>query len=889
MKINEIIDKINKVSLDFMLIDGCDENKIDKILESLGELKIQDPQYLDYNRIIEIGANYISSDSAEPEKIDSALSCIISSAQQYLHNLSNNVDVSEYIEIFEEQLKVIFALAEKFHPDKNLDSLQNKVFPEFISNTASLADEIEYDVLELEKDSNNFDIINKIFRAFHTLKGEANLLSLSNFSSLTHHAEELLDQIRSYSFELDGEVCSVLLSLVDTLKQFTAMALNDMDAAMEMRFDSEIQALKSIIDKNLAKKDKYEIKIPEIDFSLGVDLFADFIAESNEHLSTVEDNILVLEKNPKEQEIINQLFRSFHTIKGVSSFLNLEDICKLSHTSETMLDLLRNGKLTFSNNMADAILASVDFLRNLLILLNEQLDNEGALKNDYIDITPVLIKLQTIIDTVAKESGNKSGVVSIDEVDAIPDELFQTLEIQEQNEPAKTSEETLSDIPPIDLKKDEINIPAEESKQVDKAIKTQTEESKQVDSELGIQKELKQGSIKINVEKLDQLMDLVGELVISEAQVSESTIIKNCEDSLLKKDMAELDRITRLLQEVSMQMRLVPVRSTFQKMARIVRDLSRKMDKAVEIVLSGEDTEIDKNMIELVSDPLVHMVRNCIDHGIENKEERIENGKNPVGKIELSAFHKAGNVVIEIKDDGGGLNKDRILEKAIEKGLVKEGENISEGRIYNLIFEPGFSTAQKVTDVSGRGVGMDVVRRNIEQLRGKIDVKSEQGVGTTFSFYLPITLAIIDGIILRVANERYILPINNILEFISPNKGNLTHLANGAEVYKFHDVIYPVIRMREIFKIDDDGDGGEKNFNTQVLCILESEYGHVGILVDELLGEQQVVIKSLGEKLRDIKGVSGGAILGDGKIGLILDVNGIVQLGGLSNILTSTT
>jgi two-component system chemotaxis sensor kinase CheA len=309
-------------------------------------------------------------------------------------------------------------------------------------------------------------------------------------------------------------------------------------------------------------------------------------------------------------------------------------------------------------------------------------------------------------------------------------------------------------------------------------------------------------------------------------------------------------------------------------MVRLVRDLSKKLGKEVSIALAGEDTEIDKNMVELVGDPLMHMVRNSLDHGIEPKEVRLKAGKPAAGKIQLSAYHKGGYVVIEIKDDGGGLKKERILQKAVERGIVKPGEELSDKRIFNLIFEAGFSTAEKVTDVSGRGVGMDVVKKNIEKLRGKVEIESEEGKGSTFYIYLPITLAIIEGIVVRVGVEKYILPINAVVEFVKGAHKDLSLVYDKGEMYKFYDKLYPLIRLSQQFAIRD----ACADIEQTTVCLIETDAGRACLVVDELFGQQQVVIKSLGEALKKVQGVSGAAILGDGRVGLIIDVDGLVAL-----------
>jgi len=598
-------------------------------------------------------------------------------------------------------------------------------------------------------------------------------------------------------------------------------------------------------------EEKFSPQVPVLDLSEGTEILTDFTAEAFDHLTAAEDAIMALENNPDDKASVDSIFRAFHTIKGVAGFLDLKDIKTLAHQAETVLDMVRKDVLTFEGGVTDIAFASIDGLRKLLILLNEQMSNNGTLQSAYYEVTPLIEQLQEIMSGKSVQTPSvkkKVGEILVDQGDVTSEELTAALNIQKTSGSDKKVGEILQDM---------------------KAVST-----KDVDKALNVQKGTAEGSIKIRIDKLDSLIELVGELVISETQVVQNPKIRTINDHRIGKDMAELDRITRQLQEIAMGMRLVPVKPTFQKMLRIIRDLSKKIGKDVDVKLIGEETEIDKNMVELISDPLVHMVRNAIDHGIEKKSVREAKGKISKGQVALSAFHKGGNVVVEIRDDGAGLNKETILKKAVKNGIIKEGEFLEDHRIYNLVFEPGFSTAEKVTDVSGRGVGMDVVKRNIEQLRGKVDISSEQDKGSIFSIQLPITLAIIEGIILMVNMERYILPINSIIEFVQPSNESLTNVAGKGEIYSVHGKTYSLLRLHEHFGVESK----LENFEDMTICLVESDYGQACLVVDELLGQQQVVIKNLGEKLKDAKGISGGAILGDGRVGLILDVNGIVEL-----------
>lgn len=380
-------------------------------------------------------------------------------------------------------------------------------------------------------------------------------------------------------------------------------------------------------------------------------------------------------------------------------------------------------------------------------------------------------------------------------------------------------------------------------------------------------------SLRVDAGKLDYMMDMVGELVIAQSLIAHNPEIGALENGTLQRNLQQLSRITAEVQRVAMSMRMTPVTQLFGRMTRLVRDLSRKNGKQVHLELSGEETELDKTIIELLADPLMHMVRNSLDHGLESPEDRIASGKPATGKLKLAASHQAGNILIEIADDGRGLNTEKILKKARERGLVAEGQNLSDNEIFFLIFEPGFSTADVVTDVSGRGVGMDVVRRQIMALRGTIDIQSAKGRGTTFLLRLPLTLAIIDGLIVGVGEERYIMPINSVREMLRPAPETIFTVEGRAEMAMVRGELLPIVRLDRRFAIP----GARQNPSEALFVVAEAQGRRFCMLVDELLGKQEVVIKSLGDTFRQVAGISGGAILGDGRVGLILDVNGVLR------------
>jgi len=378
--------------------------------------------------------------------------------------------------------------------------------------------------------------------------------------------------------------------------------------------------------------------------------------------------------------------------------------------------------------------------------------------------------------------------------------------------------------------------------------------------------------VRVDTAKLDHLVNMVGELLVAQALVTQNPAV--AEHAGLNRDVTQLAKITREVQEVAMSMRMVTLQQTFQKMGRLARDIAQKAGKQVDFTISGEDTELDKNVIEEVGDPLMHMVRNAVDHGIEPPEVRVAAGKPPRGRVHLHACHQGGNIVIEISDDGQGLDPERLIRKGIEKGLVSPDEQLTDQQAFALIMQPGFSTAEKVTDISGRGVGMDVVRRNVEKLRGKVEISSRKGEGSTFTIRLPLTLAIIDGMLVGVGRERFIIPTISVDQALRPQKEQIFTVRNRSEVLQIRGELCPLIRLDALFNIRPERPPA---WETMVVLV-HVDGRRVGIVVDELIRQQQIVIKTLGEQFKTVRGVSGAAILGDGRIGLILEASGLLAL-----------
>ncbi len=544
----------------------------------------------------------------------------------------------------------------------------------------------------------------------------------------------------------------------------------------------------------------------------------EFVAEANSHLENAEQEILKLEEDPGNLDAIGALFRAFHTIKGVAGFLNLNQIQSLAHAAENLLDLGREGKVRITGAVSDLVLQSGDLMKKLVASLDE-----AARTNQPLQPMKGVKELAARLNEIA---GQITSGKYVEDATAAPVAAAATDSTAGASETATT--------------------------------KTASSDN----------------SVKVATDRLDSLINMVGELVIANSMVAQDVGGHLSQNQRLSRHISHMGKIVRDLQDLSMSLRMVPVNAVFRKMTRLVRDVARKAGKEVELVINGAETELDRNVVEALGDPLVHMVRNSVDHGIEPAEQRVAAGKNRVGKIQLNAYHKSGNINIEIIDDGRGLNKEKILEKAIKNGLVQEGDALSDQEIYKLIFAAGLSTAEKVTDISGRGVGMDVVKRNIDALRGRIDITSEKGKGSVFTIRLPLTLAVIDGLVVKVGQNKYILPITSIEQSIRPTSDNLSTVQGRAEILNVRGSLLPLVRLHRLFNVQPRTDDP-----TQALVVIVQDNDRrVCLLVDELLGQEQVVIKSLGEDMGLVRGISGCAVLGDGNVSLILDVPGIVEL-----------
>ncbi len=597
--------------------------------------------------------------------------------------------------------------------------------------------------------------------------------------------------------------------------------------------------------------EKEEIKPSEEDLSQeDLEILTGFVMESLENLETVEVSLIDLEQDPQDLDSINAIFRSFHTIKGVSGFLYLTRINKLAHHAESLLDKVRNNEIAIDETVIDIILESVDLLKQLIEGVQNGLENRVSL-DIGLDISSLLNRLDELDSLADKIGGKPVGEILIQDGAVTPDDLEKGLEKQ-KSDPDKKIGQILVEEKIV------------ESKSVVSALRDQKRFSpKHIDLQ-----------VKVDTKKLDNLVDLTGELVIAQSMLKQNQIILSSKDQRLAHNLGQLNQTTSSLQTIAMSMRMVPIKSTFQKMVRLVRDLAKNSGKEVQLKMFGEDTEIDRNVVDELYEPLVHMIRNSVDHGVEPPDEREAAGKNRTGEIHLQAYHKGGKIIVEIKDDGRGLDKDKLLEKARANNLITDESELTDSEIYNLIFQPGFSTAKQVTDISGRGVGMDVVKKGIEKLRGRVEINTRLGQGSTFVISLPLTLAIIEGMLVRVGEERYIIPALSILESFRPNKDQYSTVEGKGEMILTRGRLVPLVRLDRIFDVK----GNSANPWDGLTVVVEHEDHRMCLLLDELLGKEEVVIKSLGGSLTNVKGIAGGVIMGDGKVGLILDMAGIWEI-----------
>jgi len=750
----------------------------------------------------------------------------------------------------------------------DLSSDQIEIIVDFVQESQDMIEQLEPTIIELGQDADP-DTINAVFRLFHSMKGSAGFLEFNHITNVAHSAENLLDMVRSGNLELKPEHVNLLCEACDFSKEaLEHVSGTYSDEAMAEQAAEMVEKLKNIMNqdtpdaseseteedsetKGSAETPAQEQHTPEEeDFTLDItdEMVERYIQEAEELLESAEEGLLEWEKDPSNTETLGMIFRNIHSFKGNSGFFGYVNLEKLSHNIENILDIIKNGGHFGTDNPYEVLLNAVDALKDSV----SSLASHGG-KDHVEDLEHHINALQELPAPRLGELLVKQGIVNEEDVESV-------LSIQKKPigeylvEMGKASREDIEKT--VQKQKPEIK----KAPQPERKTKT-TPPSKRQD-------------IRVDLTKLDSLINLIGEMVIAENMLIHNPDLDGMELENFSKAAQQMTKLVRELQEMAMVIRMIPVSGLFRRMIRLVHDLSAKAGKKVELKLFGEGTEVDKTVIETITDPLVHLLRNSMDHGLEPPEERLAAGKSETGTIKLSACHEEGEVWITIEDDGRGLNREKILAKAIQNGLIEgDGSDLPDKYVYNLIFQPGFSTAEKITDVSGRGVGMDVVKQNLEKIKGKIDVSSVPGQGSIMKLRIPLTLAIIDGMLVRVGDVHCIVPILAIKEAFRPEADGVTITPDNQELVRVREAFLPVVKLHELLEVEPDS----HELIEGILIVLEHQDRYVCLQVDEIMGQQQTVIKGLSEYIGNVHGCSGCTILGNGDICLILDVGSLVE------------
>jgi len=800
----------------------------------------------------------------------------------------------------------------------------------FIEESSEMIEQLEPTIIELgqiPQDAPNWlDTINSIFRLFHSMKGSAGFLEFQHISSAAHSAESLLDLVRSRKITLQPEHVDLLCQACDFAKdalgyvgeQFSdagmAEAATDLSARLKDASQRALQGggagpppaqadpVRSQAEQPPAPaRSESPAPVPvalsaapppaasapapadAMDMLITPEMLEAYVKEGEELLDKAEQGFLSWNEISSSPEIVSGLFRNIHSFKGNSGFFGFRDLERLAHAMETALDLFRGGEALLGEHPENIFLELIDVLKATVAVIAS--GGGGAVPG----LEDHLARLQGVTHQPLGEILVKKGIVT-------PKVVEQALRVQgnaraqgEQQRPigevlvamGQATEPQVREaltqqgiaMPPAAAKA----APPSPATPAKKAVAPPTPgaPSPQMPEGGDRKKLVQRQDIRVDLDKLDSLINLIGEMVIAENMLIHNPDLEGMELENFNKAAQQMSKLVRELQEMAMMIRMIPVSGLFKRMIRLVHDLSAKSGKKVDLLLDGEQTELDKTVIETITDPLVHLLRNSMDHGLEPPEERLGVGKPEVGRLTLSARHEEGEVWITIEDDGRGLNREKILAKAVAKGLVSgDGSDLPDEVIYNLIFQPGFSTADKVTDISGRGVGMDVVKQNLLKIRGKVDVHSKPGEGTRMDLRIPLTLAIIDGMLVRVGGSKCILPILAIRESFCPRPDDVTVTPDRQELIQVRESFYPALRLHDVLGQEPDS----RRLEDGILVVLENHGTCVCLLVDEILGQQQTVIKGLSKYIGTPPGISGCTILGNGEVCLIADVGGLVEM-----------
>ena len=689
----------------------------------------------------------------------------------------------------------------------------SQFIPTFLEESFEGIELMESSLLNLAQGDD--ETINAIFRAAHSIKGGAGTFGFNHVTEFTHLVETLLDEMRDGRREVVQKDVEILLDSVDCMRLLIESIRDDSDYD-----DSKIIATSALLTTTLNSEQTSTI---------------------NTYEDTADDVIEVAaNKLDESSPVVVASDTDSDKCQWTISFVPEHHLVQTGNDPLLLLNALKElGDITISAN-CNAIPSLKEFdATELYISWQVELMTDA----NYEDIAEIFEWVEDECQLTIKEVQPTNKIEIIDE--------------NINRDDSNTSEDKSSATPEQEVVvKPASNLSKKNSNAVSKS-------------------KVESGSIRVGVDKVDSLINLVGELVITQSMLSElGNDFEPSKISRLNSGLEQLLQNTKELQESVMRIRMLPISFAFNRFPRLIHDLSKKMAKEIELVISGEQTELDKTVMEQIGDPLVHLVRNAVDHGIEATDIRLANGKPEKGTITLDAYHQGGSIVIEIKDDGGGIDRETVLTKAIEKGLVDESSSLTDNQVYDLLFEPGFSTAKALSDISGRGVGMDVVKRNIQSLGGRIQVESTLGQGSNFKVFLPLTLAILDGQLIKVGSEVYIIPLITIVESLQVQDAQINRTSGDMVLYRLREDNVPVIPIYKLFNIPAQN----KEISHALLVVVEAEGQKVGLMVDDLLAQQQVVVKSLNDNYQQVEGVSGATILGDGSVAMILDVPSMITM-----------
>ncbi len=610
-----------------------------------------------------------------------------------------------------------------------------------------------------------------------------------------------------------------------------------------------------------------------------IDMLEAFISESTELISKAQEALILLDTDPENTEAVDNIFRVFHNIKGTSSFFKLSLISEMAHGAESFLNRIRDRKIRYTPVCGDLMVRSVDMFKELFrAVQNAMTERKSFLKPDnYDDLMSVLAKPEQagISDKDTKKWASPKKTVSSAKSRIIPaaeDNAEESADNDDERTDAKQTEaEALffKDKEQADIKQIRAEPPSlsnsASSPQPRKRVKGHVQNTKSF--------------VRVPVRRLDRFADMVGELVLAHAMMAQDETVTRGKHYELLKKIVRTNKIIRELQQMSMAIRMISLKKTFRKMARLVRTLADNLGKEVALVTKGEDTEIDRNMAEMIKSPLAHILRNVVNNDIEPPEIREKTGKPRCGTVHLSAYHSGSNVVVKIEDDGQGLDRGAILAKAVSKGLVRDmpDQPLSDQKVFNLIFEPGFFTRENISDFSACYGGADVFKKNIQTLRGQIEIETDPGRGSVFKMNFPLTMAIIDGMVVRVGPERYVIPLLSIVRSVQPSEKDISTVFHQGEMLSLQGKLIPILRLADIFEIK----GTEQDLTRAIVMIVEKGGNQAGVVVDELIGSQQIVIRTLGETIQNIPGISGSSIMPNGRVCLILDADELVRLANM--------